>query len=205
MQVVLDNLNKRKLTNQNELKSFFNELSNSHLNTNFLVNLQNDSLGIYSIIEKTDLISKNISEKVVILDQKQSKIDSFLVCLNSIKEILNLNEELKKKLGLVETISLDLLKDFCGIIEKYRNFDLDLLKEIYKKTSLGQNSEFELTRNCPVKEFEDLKQQVVDYLVDEFDKGQNLFELFKMFPIMKLNDLGLDKYAAHICRLVSWD
>jgi hypothetical protein len=157
------------------------------------VELENESQSLMFIIEKTLVSSNLIIEKVRELDAKESNYQKIIQTLSEIKQINTLNSQI---------MSLNSLKEKTMMISEYPKLNLELIRKIYEKTNVTDSNEFELTRNCPVKEYEKKKNLILDDLIDQFDQKFSL-ELFKMFPLLSINELGLDKYSCYICSLIS--
>ena len=154
--------------------------------------------GLSTVISKTFDKSILISSRVKSLDVEQSRIKQTLKLLVSIKELNGLVHDLRVSIQAAD------LPVSSNIVKNYLMYDLESIKKIF------QNSDGEVGFGiCPIDELETLRMDLLDLIITEFDErclsgnGQRVYEILKLFPMIGRADLGLDKYSAYLCGMIS--
>eukprot|EP00833_Pecoramyces_ruminatium_P002925 jgi/Orpsp1_1/1176957/evm.model.c7180000059626.1 len=160
--------------------------------------LNNSSVNLLHVIDKTVKVSDNISCKVRSIDLEQSRVLKTINLVDNMQEIKNYAN------GVEMAMRGKDYETAAGYIKKYLSLDPEILKKIYK--SEENNDAFDNNKEeVPSKILEGARRRLVEIFNAEFDvaaKSGNeeiISKYFKLYPCVGHKELGLDKYAAYIC------
>ncbi|KAJ3304876.1 Golgi transport complex subunit 4 [Kappamyces sp. JEL0829] len=177
--------------------------------------------GLSEIVAKTVKTADDLTKQVRVLQKDQMHIGRSLHILQSIQRtkttVQQLDALLKK--SLATPLKRAELEEACALAKRYLDLDcIDEIKEIYKRLALqgplvapssAPNVMDTLLATSPSDEMQTLVDSLTDIIMVAFDDAaasgspQEITAIFKLFPMIKKTDLGLDKLSAYVCGIVS--
>ena len=110
------------------------------------------------------------------------------------------------------------LESACDAIKRYLEFDLDTIESIYQQTGVLEDETpptspvddgLGLMGPSPVAQLKQSHEILSSLVVEAFDdavardNNDDLIKYFKLFPLIGRGHLGLDRFSAYICGLIS--
>lgn len=159
--------------------------------------LNNSSVNLLHVIDKTVQVSDNISCKVRSIDLEQSRVLKTISLVDNMQEIKNYAN------GVEMAMRGKDYETAAGYIKKYLSLDPEILQKIY--ISEENKDDSEANTEVPTKILEGARKRLVEIFNVEFDAAARsgneeiISKYFKLYPSVGHKELGLDKYAAYIC------
>ncbi|ORY20883.1 COG4-domain-containing protein [Neocallimastix californiae] len=160
--------------------------------------LNNSSVNLLHVIDKTVKVSDNISCKVRSIDLEQSRVLKTISLVDNMQEIKNYAN------GVEMAMRGKDYETAAGYIKKYLSLDPEILKKIYKSEENNDLSNGN-KEEVPTKILEGARRRLVEIFNTEFDAAARsgneeiISKYFKLYPCVGHKELGLDKYASYIC------
>ncbi|KAJ3091273.1 Golgi transport complex subunit 4 [Quaeritorhiza haematococci] len=172
--------------------------------------LKTDSNTMLQVINRASQLAERISSQVRQLDLEQSRVKATIALLEKIQELQ------KCANGVESALKSRNLETAAGFINKYLQYDVEIINKIlsgvgHDKAALSlDGSALPLpSQQSPIPVLENARLTLTDMIMEEFDTAtqsvheENIVRFFKLFPLVGESLLGLDKFSAFICGLVS--
>ncbi|ORX51471.1 COG4-domain-containing protein [Piromyces finnis] len=183
------------ISKKDEYEKKLSTLEGLKMKINFL---NNSSVNLLHVIDKTVKVSDNISCKVRSIDLEQSRVLKTISLVDNMQEIKNYAN------GVEMTMRSKNYEAAAGYIKKYLSLDPEILKKIYISEENKEHVEGE-SEEVPTKILEGSRKRLIEIFNMEFDAAAGsgneeiISKYFKLYPSVGSKELGLDKYAAYIC------
>ncbi|KAJ3298327.1 Golgi transport complex subunit 4 [Borealophlyctis nickersoniae] len=177
--------------------------------------LRHDANSLVVAISDTSKLAERISDKVRQLDLEQSRVK------DTIKQVEDIQQLKKCASGAQQALKSKDYELAAQHISQYLAFDPVMIENIFAGDA-GDNLYFidstatpdadvaELSASVsPLEMLKTAQRDMTNVAIDEFDnavqKGDEdqIVRFFKIFPVIGQHDIGLDKFAAYICGIIS--
>ena len=164
---------------------------------NYIDILQTDASRLSNAVEFCLTIADSVSSKVRQLDLAKSRV---FESIQRVDDILDLNYCTE---GVHETMKQQNYEQAARHIHRYLCLDQQMLKntQIENSDSISRS----------LKILEQSKHDLTSIIIEKFDKAveknneADVVKYFKMFPLLKLHELGLEKFSSYLAKLIEND
>ncbi|KAJ3046090.1 Golgi transport complex subunit 4 [Rhizophlyctis rosea] len=175
--------------------------------------LKNDASTLLNSISGTSQLAEKISDKVRQLDLEQSRVKATIKLVEDIQELKNCAN------GAQQALRAKDYESAAQHIHRYLRFDPQVIENIFAgdagdtlyfiDTTSPPTEIDHLNGASPLQALRDARQGLTDVAIDQFDHAVQagdedaIVRFFKLFPLIGQHEIGLDKFSAYICGIIS--
>jgi hypothetical protein len=167
-----------------------------------LINQKENADGLLTVVDKTYKIAQQMSSKVRQLDMEQSRVKQCSKILNEIKDCKQC------AMGVKRAIQDGHLIQAADFIRRFLSYDINTIESIYANIPVPFEDP-ETLGSSVIDELKKSQMTLTHLLMEEFDSNvqsgdiEAMVNVFKLFPLIGMKELGLDKFSAYICEIIA--
>ncbi|RKO91852.1 COG4 transport protein-domain-containing protein [Blyttiomyces helicus] len=175
--------------------------------------LKNDASALLQVISNTSTLAERISDKVRKLDFEQSRVKATIKVVEDIQDLKNCAS------GVQSALKSKDYEQAGRNLRRFLRFDPSTIDKIFSgddaynaylpSSEAGPDSRPASSTASPVAVLKAAQQTLANVVTDEFDRAvatsneEGIVRFFKIFPMFGQPEVGLDRFSAYICGIIS--